>query len=78
MKGPKALISSAIAEALAQYFVIDESLIQKNLLKDTKIALHDVTLRPQKSVVTPKNTFGKSTHVNITGSTEEVVFSWFV
>ena len=76
MKGPKALISSAIAEALAQYFVIDESLIETNLLKDTKIALHDVTLRPQTSVVTPKNTFGKSTHVNITGSTEEVIFSW--
>jgi hypothetical protein len=76
MKGPKALISSAIAEALAEYFVVDVNLIESNLLTDTKIALHNVQLKPITSTVTPENTFGNSTKVYVTGVVEEVVFSW--
>ncbi|KAG7353455.1 hypothetical protein IV203_002810 [Nitzschia inconspicua] len=76
MKGPKALISSAIAEALAEYFVIDVNLVESNLLTDTKIALQNVQLKPISSTVAPENTFGNSTKVYITGVVEKVVFSW--
>ncbi|KAL3914613.1 MAG: hypothetical protein SGARI_000031 [Bacillariaceae sp.] len=76
MKGPKALISSAIAQALAEYFVVDVTEIESHLLVDTKIVLNNVELKPITSTVTPENTFGNSTQVHVTGVVKEVVFSW--
>ena len=75
LKGPKALLSSAIATALAEYFVVDVNHIESNLLTDTKIVLKDVRLKPQRSSI-PKNTFGKMTNINVTGFVREVSFTW--
>ena len=41
LKGPKALISSAIVEALAEYFVVGADHIESILFVDTKIVLKD-------------------------------------
>ena len=43
-KGPKAILSSAIANALAEYFEVDANQIQSNLLGDANIVLHTVEL----------------------------------
>ena len=75
LKGPKALLSSAIADALAEYFVVGVDHIESNLLTDTKIVLKDVRLKPQHSSIS-KNTFGKTTNISITGFVREISFTW--
>eukprot|EP00571_Detonula_confervacea_P008156 CAMPEP_0172321794 /NCGR_PEP_ID=MMETSP1058-20130122/44329_1 /TAXON_ID=83371 /ORGANISM="Detonula confervacea, Strain CCMP 353" /LENGTH=57 /DNA_ID=CAMNT_0013037389 /DNA_START=26 /DNA_END=199 /DNA_ORIENTATION=- len=47
IKGPKAILSSAIANALGEYFVVDANTIESNLLKDAKIVLRQVKLKEQ-------------------------------
>ena len=52
IKGPKAILSSAIANALSEYFLLNPNTnIESNLLKDAKIVLKDVQLKPQRSVL---------------------------
>mmetsp|Transcript_53304 Transcript_53304/g.129506 ORF Transcript_53304/g.129506 Transcript_53304/m.129506 type:complete len:1054 (+) Transcript_53304:160-3321(+) len=76
LKGPKSMLSSAIADALNEYFVVDPHEIQSNLLKDTKIVLRHVQLRESSMVRPNLNTFGNQTCVKTTGVVEEVIFSW--
>mmetsp|Transcript_53308 Transcript_53308/g.129554 ORF Transcript_53308/g.129554 Transcript_53308/m.129554 type:complete len:1050 (+) Transcript_53308:160-3309(+) len=76
LKGPKSMLSSAIADALNEYFVVDPHEIQTNLLTDTKVVLRHVELRDS---ITPRpnpNTFGNRTLVKTTGVVDEVVFTW--
>jgi len=70
------MLSSAIADALNEYFVVDPHEIQSNLLKDTKIVLRHVQLRESSMVRPNLNTFGNQTCVKTTGVVEEVIFSW--
>eukprot|EP00980_Cylindrotheca_fusiformis_P020271 scaffold7330_cov146-Cylindrotheca_fusiformis.AAC.10 len=77
-KGPKELLSSAIATNLGTYFEVDQEKIESNLLADTKIVLHDAKLKDQTKVI---QTFGdletgRSSVVHVTGTVEEVIFSW--
>jgi len=52
IKGPKAILSSAIANALSEYFLLDPSTnIESNLLHDAKIVLKNVQLKPQHSII---------------------------
>ncbi|KAL9186047.1 hypothetical protein ACHAXT_005285 [Thalassiosira profunda] len=74
-QGPKAILSSAIAGALDEYFVVDASKIESNLLTDAKIVLRHVELREQASHI-PLNSAGKSTQITLNGHVEEVAFSW--
>lgn len=69
------MITSAIAQALSEYFEVDANQIESNLLSDTKIILHDVRLVPQLSSI-PKNTYGTSTKICVTGIVSEVAFTW--
>ena len=74
VKGPKQLLASAIASALSEYFEVDDEAIESNLLKDAKIVLKKVRLRPQ---ITPVNHTSDSVVViHTTGSVEEVSFKW--
>lgn len=75
IKGPKAILSSAIANALGEYFVVDANAIESNLLKDAKIVLRRVKLKEQVTRI-PLNSAGKSTVITTTGSVEEVSFTW--
>jgi len=74
-QSPKTLLSSSIATALSDYFVVDVTQIESNLLNDTKIVLQDVTLKPQLSSI-PTNTFGTQTNICVTGCVQEVSFTW--
>ncbi len=74
-KGPKAILSSAIANALAEYFEVDANQIQSNLLGDANIVLHAVELKEQITYV-PQNSAGNETIIRVTGRVEEVAFSW--
>ena len=75
LKGPKALISSAIVEALAEYFVVGADHIESNLFVDTKIVLKDARLKPQHSSIS-ENAFGKKTDICVTGFVREVSLTW--
>ena len=74
-KGPKAILSSAIANALAEYFEVDANQIQSNLLGDANIVLHAVELKEQITCV-PQNSAGNETIIRVKGCVEEVAFSW--
>eukprot|EP00985_Skeletonema_marinoi_P006696 scaffold2908_cov80-Skeletonema_marinoi.AAC.2 len=87
IKGPKAILSSAISNALSEYFIIDPSTnIESNLLHDAKIVLRHVQLKPQQSIIplgTNDNdddddgfTDTATTIATTTGSVDKVVFSW--
>jgi len=87
IKGPKAILSSAISNALSEYFIIDPSTnIESNLLHDAKIVLRHVQLKPQRSIIPlgandndDDNGFTDTTATTIattTGSVDKVVFSW--
>ena len=69
-KGPKAILSSAIANALAEYFEVDANQIQSNLLGDANIVLHAVELKEQITYV-PQNSAGNETIIRVTGCVEE-------
>jgi hypothetical protein len=57
VKGPKTLLASAIAEFLAEFFLVDPTKIESNLLVDAKIVLNHVQLRPQTTTrIQPKRT----------------------
>lgn len=73
LKGPKAILSSAIANALAEFFEVDADKIQSNLLGDASITLHNVRLKEQISSI-PQNSAGNE--IKVTGIVEEVAFSW--
>lgn len=75
IKGPKAILSSAISNALGEYFVVDAKTIESNLLKDAKIVLRQVKLKEQVTRI-PVNSAGKSTSITTTGCVEEVAFTW--
>ncbi len=72
LRGPQAWIASAIADALGEFFVVGLDQIESSL---TKITLKDVRLKPQKESI-PKNTFGKTTKILITGFVREVSVTW--
>lgn len=75
IKGPKAILSSAIANALEEYFLVDASTIESNLLSDARIVLRNVQLKEQTSTI-PINSAGKSTLITVTGCVDEVSFTW--
>ena len=74
-KGPKAILSSAIANALAEFFEVDADKIQSNLLGEASITLLNVRLKEQVSSI-PQNSAGNQTTIRVTGIVEEVAFSW--
>jgi hypothetical protein len=76
VKGPKTILSSAIANKLGTYFVVDESTIESNLLTDTKIVLNDILLKDQLSKIQAFDSDGRSSMVHITGQVKQVIFSW--
>ncbi|EED90953.1 predicted protein [Thalassiosira pseudonana CCMP1335] len=75
VNGPKRILSSAIANALGEYFDVDAKSIEANLIKDARIVLKHVALKKQTSCV-PINSVGNSTVITVTGSVEEVSFTW--
>ena len=81
IKGPKAILSSAIANALAEYFLVDPTNIESNLLQNAKITLNRVDLKPQSSTIPLRNSDGDgdgdyTTVITTTGRVDKVVFSW--
>ena len=72
MRGPQAWIASAIRDALGEFFVVGLDQIESSL---TKVVLKDVRLKPQFESI-PINTFGKNTHIEITGFVREVSLNW--
>lgn len=71
MKGLKAVLASAIATALGEYFVVDASNIESKLLHDAKIKLEDLELRPIHFSL-PNTIY----FVTLTGSVKKVVLTW--
>lgn len=75
LKGPKAILSSAIANALGTYFEVDASAIESNLITDAKIVLNQVKLKKQTSRLA-LNSSGNATVFTVTGGVERVELSW--
>ena len=75
LKGPKAILSSAIANALGTYFDVDSSAIESNLIQDAKIVLNQVRLKKQTSQLA-LNSAGNATTFTVTGCFERVELSW--
>jgi hypothetical protein len=73
MKGPKAILSSAIATALNEFFYVDKDLMESKLLGDAKIVLKDIQLRPLKAVKIPSH---PSSTADISGQCSLVTFRW--
>lgn len=78
LRGPRAILSSAIANALSEYFVVDADAIESTLTGNANIILHNVKLKDKPAVIAiPINGDGKSTAVTaLTGSVETVEFAW--
>jgi hypothetical protein len=79
VKGPKTLLASAIASALAEFFEVDPTKIESNLLFDAKIVLNNVQLRPQTSQIQPNTTNTDKEAIVLTtttGAVKRVAFSW--
>ena len=77
LRGPRAILSSAIANALSEYFVVDADAIESTLTGNANIILHNVKLKDKPAVIAiPINGDGKSTSVTLAGSVEAVEFSW--
>lgn len=69
VKGPKAILSHAIADALAEYFEVDPKAIESNLITNAKIVLRNAKLREQ-------DIHSNQTVATVTGSVDEVSFTW--
>ena len=77
IKGPKAILSSAIANALSEFFVIDPNTdIESNLLQDAKIILRHVHLKPLQSYLNTDTAAADTTEISTSGCVDKVVFSW--
>ena len=74
-KGPKAILSSAIANALGTYFDVDADAIESHLVRDAKIVLNDVRLKKQVSRLA-RNSAGNATLFTVTGDVEKIEFKW--
>jgi len=79
IKGPKEILATSIAEALAEFFEVDASMIESNLLNDSKIILNWVRLRPQtyEAIRQPLHNAKKAVVMaTSTGVVEQVIFTW--
>eukprot|EP00978_Attheya_sp_CCMP212_P048878 scaffold589462_cov59-Attheya_sp.AAC.1 len=79
VKGPKEILATSIAEALAEFFEVDASMIESNLLNDSKIILNWVRLRPQtdEAIRQPLHNDKKAVVMaTSTGVVEQVIFTW--
>lgn len=65
MQSPKSLLASYLASYLGRFFEVDPAFIQSNLLKDTKILLKNLRLKPFHW-----------DQVTLDGSVAEIEFSW--
>jgi hypothetical protein len=70
MKGPKGIIAEQIANALGEFFVVDQKAMETRLLSDAQIVLHDTKLKPQVVVVSKRLT------ATIDGIVGAVAFQW--
>lgn len=75
LRGPKAILSSAIANALGTYFELDASAIESNLIKDAKIVLNQVKLKQQTARLA-LNSAGNATVFTVNGCVERVELKW--
>jgi len=71
MKSPKGILSESIAEALADYFVVDPKHISTNLVSDAGVTLRNVALKPLDAV-----RINAQAVVSVTGSVRSVAFHW--
>jgi hypothetical protein len=70
MKGPKEIVAESLAHALADFFVIDPTTVQTNLLHNAGITLNEVSLKEQKFNI------HETTCATIHGGVQRVTFSW--
>eukprot|EP00550_Attheya_septentrionalis_P003930 CAMPEP_0198287928 /NCGR_PEP_ID=MMETSP1449-20131203/6599_1 /TAXON_ID=420275 /ORGANISM="Attheya septentrionalis, Strain CCMP2084" /LENGTH=1009 /DNA_ID=CAMNT_0043985999 /DNA_START=63 /DNA_END=3092 /DNA_ORIENTATION=+ len=71
MKGPKGLLSEAIANALGEYFLIEPKDVETNLVSDAGVTLHHVQLKPIESL-----RINDKTQASIHGTVDSVAFHW--
>jgi hypothetical protein len=70
MKGPKEIVAESLANALADFFVVDPTMVETNLIRNAGITLKHVQLKEMKLPI--KN----ATCAAINGTVEQVSFSW--
>jgi len=70
MKGPKEFVAESLANALADFFIVDPSAIETKLIRNAGITLKDVRL---KAIILPIH---ERLSAKINGSVQEVKFSW--
>ena len=75
IRGPKAILSSAIANALGTYFEVDANTIESHLVRDAKIVLNEVRLKKQVSRLA-LNSAGNATIFTVTGRVKKIEFKW--
>ena len=70
MKGPKEIVAESLAHALADFFVIDPTTVQTNLLHNAGITLNEVSLKERIINI------HETTCATIHGGVQRVTFSW--
>jgi hypothetical protein len=73
MKGPKGILAESIANALADFFVVDQAAMETNLLHDAGIVLRNTKLKPQRIHLSSSSPF-LTAHVE--GVVQNVAFQW--
>ena len=66
---PKAVLSSYLAKSLSVFFDVDPTLIESNLVSDTKVVVKNVRLKPLL--------IDGTDDLEIVGIVDEIEFSWF-
>lgn len=70
MKGPKEIVAESLAHALADFFVIDPTTVETNLLHHAGMTLKEIPLKEQSIQI------HETTCVTINGGVQQVTFSW--
>jgi hypothetical protein len=74
MKGPKEIVAESLANALADFFVIDPTMVETNLLHNAGITLKHVLWKEQTWPIHHDNII--TYYATLRGSVENVRFSW--
>jgi len=68
---PKNLLASYLSLSLAQFFNVDPTRVETNLLQDAKVLLNDVDIKERR--LGGRN---GSRHLRVSGSIQQIEFSW--
>jgi hypothetical protein len=73
---PKQWLAAQLSSAVAEYFDVDPQRVETNLLKDAKVVLYDLELKPQQQPCENNNNSNNNSIIVISGHIQKVEFAW--